>query len=29
MRKVLIAGLFLALTNVAMASTEDEMTSLS
>ncbi len=29
MRKVLIAGLFLALTNVAMASTEDELTSLS
>ena len=29
MKKVLIAGLFLALTNVAMASTEDEMTSLS
>jgi hypothetical protein len=29
MKKVLIAGLFLALTNVAMASTEDELTSLS
>jgi len=29
MKKVLIAGLFLALTNAAMASTEDELTSLS